>query len=199
MRKILNAFGNLGVEHGLPIMCAAALLVFIVCFHWLNGAKAAAPSPQPLVPGPAPQATDSVQPRPTGIIFDTPAITIAGAAATSNATPTTTAREAQIEWLFGTVTGSYGTCTVQALTSFDGTNFFTLGGAASVTVATGEFNAWTIIEQLGTTSVTTSSVSANTTAGSVAALGFGQLTKFTFACSGGYGTSAPVSVSVIYR
>jgi len=40
--------------------------------------------------------------------------------------------------------------------------------------------------------VTTATVS------STAALGFGQLTKFTFACSA-YGTSAPVTVSVIYR
>jgi hypothetical protein len=30
-------------------------------------------------------------------------------------------------------------------------------------------------------------------------LGFGLSTKYTFACSGGYGTSAPVTVSTIYR
>jgi hypothetical protein len=134
----------------------------------------------------------NVQPRPTGVIVDTPAITIAGATATTTATPTTSAHEAQIEWNFGTVSGTYSGCTVQAKTSYDGTNWLTLGSAASVTVASNTLNAWTVIEQLGTTSVTTSSVS------STAALGFGQLTEFTFSCSS-YGTSAPVAVSVIYR
>jgi hypothetical protein len=134
----------------------------------------------------------NVQPRPVGVITDTPAITIAGATATTTATPTTSAREAQIQWTFGTVTGSYSTCTVQAKTSYDGVSFLTLGSAVSVTVSSNAVNAWTIIEQLGTTSVTTSSVS------STAALGFGQLTEFTFSCSS-YGTSAPVAVSVIYR
>jgi hypothetical protein len=126
------------------------------------------------------------------VIVDTPAITIAGATATSTATPTSTAHEAQIEWNFGTVTGTYSTCTVQAYTSYDGANYLTLGSAASVTATSNTLNAWTIIEQLGTTSVTTSSVS------STAALGFGQLTRFTFSCSS-YGTGAPVSISVIYR
>ena len=135
----------------------------------------------------------NVQPRPTGVIVDTPAIAIASATTDTTATPTTSAHEAQIQWTFGTVTGSYSTCTVQAKTSYDGTNYLTLGAASSVTVSSNAVNAWTIIEQLGTTSVTTSSVS------STAALGFGQLTKYTFACSGGYGTSAPVTVSVIYR
>jgi hypothetical protein len=127
-----------------------------------------------------------------GVITDTPAIAVAGAAATTTATPTTSAREAQVQWTFGTVTGSYSSCTVQAKTSYDGVNFLTLGSPASVTVSTGAVNAWTIIEQLGTSSVTTSAVS------STAALGFGQLTEFTFACSS-YGTSAPVTVNVIYR
>ena len=135
----------------------------------------------------------NVQPRPIGVIVDTPVIAIAGATADTTATPTTSAREAQIQWTFGTVTGSYTTCTVQAKTSYDGTNYLTLGTAASVTVSSNSVNAWTVIEQAGTTSVTTSTVS------STAALGFGLLTKFTFACSGGYGTSAPVSVNVIYR
>jgi len=134
-----------------------------------------------------------VQPRPVGVVTDTPAITIAGASADTAATPTTSAHEAQIQWSFGTVTGSYSTCTVQARTSYDGTSYLTLGAPASVTVASNAVNAWTVIEQLGTTSVTTSSIS------STAALGFGKLTKYTFACSGGYGTSAPVAVSVIYR
>jgi hypothetical protein len=134
-----------------------------------------------------------VQPRPIGVVTDTPAITITTATADTAATPTTSAREAQILWTFGTVAGSYATCTVQAKTSFDGVNYLTLGSAASVTVSSNAVNAWTIIEQLGTTSVTTSNVSSSV------ALGFGQLSKFTFACSGGYGTSAPVTVSVIYR
>jgi len=135
----------------------------------------------------------NVQQRPTGVVTDTPVITIAGAAATTTSTPTTTAHEAQIQWTFGTVTGNYTTCTVQAKTSYDGVNYLTLGGPVSVTATTGTVNAWTIIEQAGTTSVTTSSVSSS------AALGFGQATEFTFACSGGYGTSAPVTVSVTYR
>jgi len=134
----------------------------------------------------------NVQPRPTGVIVDTPAITITTATATTTSTPTTSAREAQIQWTFGTVSGSYGTCTVQAKTTYDGTNFLTLGSAVSVTATTGTVNAWTLIEQLGTTSVTTSSASATV------ALGFGQATEFVFACSS-YGTSAPVAVSVIYR
>jgi hypothetical protein len=138
-------------------------------------------------------AGTNVQPRPTGVVVDTPAITIAGGTATTTSTPTTAAHEAQIQWTFGTVVGSYGTCTVQAKTSYDGVNYLTLGSAVSVTATTGTVNAWTIIEQLGTTSVTTSSASAT------AALGFGQATEFVFACSGGYGTSAPVSIAVIYR
>ena len=134
----------------------------------------------------------NVQPRPVGVVTDTPAITITTAAATSSATPTTSAREAQIQWAFGPVSGTYSSCTVQAKTSYDGVNFLTLGSPASVTVTSNALNAWTVIEQLGTTSVTTSSVSSS------AALGFGQLTQFTFSCSS-YGTSAPVSISVIYR
>jgi hypothetical protein len=82
---------------------------------------------------------------------------------------------------------------VQAKTSYDGVNYLTLGSAVPVTVSTNAVNAWTIIEELGTDSVTSSAVS------STAALGFGQLTMYTFACSGGYGASAPVTVSVIYR
>jgi hypothetical protein len=138
-------------------------------------------------------AGTNVQPRPVGVVTDTPSITIAGAAASTSATPTTSAREAQIQWAFGTVGGTYSTCTVQAKTSYDGVNYLTLGSAVPVTVSTNALNAWTIIEELGTGSVTTSAVSAT------AALGFGQLTMYTFACAGGYGTSAPVTVSVIYR
>jgi TRAP-type uncharacterized transport system substrate-binding protein len=145
----------------------------------------------PVHAAPAPAA--NVQQRPTGVVTDTPSITIAGATATTTRTPTTTAHEAQIQWTFGTVVGSYGTCTVQAKTSYDGVNFLTLGSAVTVTATTGAVNAWTILEQGASESaLTTSAVS------STAALGFGQATEFTFACST-YGTSAPVTVVVIYR
>ena len=156
-----------------------------------GGATAAGITPQPLGPSPQPLGTN-VQPRPVGVVIDTPAITIARGAATTTASPTSSAREAQIQWTFGTVTGTYSTCTVQAETSYDGTNYLTLGSPVPVTVASNTVNAWTIIEELGTDSVMTSAVS------STAALGFGQLTEFTFACSS-YGTSAPVNVNVIYR
>jgi hypothetical protein len=125
-------------------------------------------------------------------VVDTPAITIAGATVNTTSTSSTAAREAQVNWTFGTVAGTYSTCTVQAQTSIDGVNYLTLGSAASVTVTSTTVNQWTVIEQLGTTSVTTSSVS------SAAALGFGQLTRWAFSCSS-YGTSAPVTVTVIYR
>ncbi|MGA2475196.1 MAG: hypothetical protein ABSF73_01105 [Terriglobia bacterium] len=146
--------------------------------------------------GPAPYgagAGTNVQQQPTGVVRDTPAITVASATADTASTPTTTAHEAQIQWTFGTVTGNYTTCTAQAKTSYGGSTWLTLGSAVSLTVTTGAVNAWTILEEVGTGSVTTSAVS------STAALGFGQATKFTFACSGGYGTSAPVTVSVIYK
>ena len=145
-----------------------------------------------LTSSPASNGAASVRTVAGVFTVDTPTITIAGATADTTATPTTAAREAQINWTFGTVAGTYTTCTVQAKTSVDGTNWLTLGTAASVTATTNSVNQWTLIEQAGTTSVTTSTVS------STAALGFGQLTKFTFACSA-YGTSAPVTVSVIYR
>jgi hypothetical protein len=141
---------------------------------------------------PKPVIAANVQPRPTGVVVDQPTVTITTASATTTATPTTSAHEAQIVWTFGTVSGTYASCTAQAKTSYDGVNFLTLGSPASVTVTSNTVNAWTLIEQLGTTSVTTSSVSSS------AALGFGQLTEFTFSCSS-YGTSAPASISVIYR
>ena len=134
----------------------------------------------------------NVQPRPVGAVTDTPSITITNAAATTSATPTTSAHEAQVQWTFATVSGTYSSCAVQAKTSYEGTNYLTLGSPVTVTATTGTVNAWTIIEQLGTSSVTTSAVS------STAALGFGQATEFTFSCSG-YGSAAPVNISVIYR
>ncbi|MGD0128071.1 MAG: hypothetical protein ABSF46_22135 [Terriglobia bacterium] len=141
---------------------------------------------------PAPQSAN-VQPRPVGVIVDTPAIAIAGQSAQSTATPSTSAHEAQVIWTFGTVSGSCGTCTVQAQTTYDGATWLTLGSAASVTVSSGAVNAWTIIAQAPTSSgVTAGDVSAT------AALGFGLYTQFAFACSS-YGANAPVSISVIYR
>ena len=165
----------------LEIACISGLLfVFLAAYCLLPTAFSVKAAPV------------NVQPRPVGVVTDTPAITITTAAATSSATPTTSTHEAQIQWAFGTVSGTYSSCTVQAKTSYDGTNYLTLGSAATVTATSGAVNAWTIIEELGANSVTTSAVSSTT------ALGFGQLTEFTFSCSS-YGTSAPVSISVIYR
>ena len=130
---------------------------------------------------------------PPHITFSAPTITIAGATADTTPANSIAAREAHIYWKFGTVVGTYTTCTVQAKTTYDGTNYLTLGSAVSITATTGTGTAWSIFAQNGSTSVTTSSPSTT------AALSFGQKTKFTFACSGGYGTSAPVTVSVIYR
>jgi hypothetical protein len=49
------------------------------------------------------------------------------------------------------------------------------------------------MSQAATTSVTT------TTPSSSAAVGFGKQTEYTFSCSGGYGTAAPVTVTTIYK
>ena len=100
---------------------------------------------------------------------------------------------AHLTWVFGTVSGTYTGCTVQAKTSFDGTNLLNLGSAAAVTVDQNTVNAWDIYQQAPvTTGVTTTAVS------STAAAGFGQLTEYTFACSA-YGTSAPVTITAIYK
>ncbi len=107
--------------------------------------------------------------------------------------PTTTAREAVATLVFGTVAGSYTTCTMQLKTSVNGVSFQTLGAAQTVTVTTGTVNTWTIIEQAGTTSVTSGAVSATV------ALSFGAQSFYAFACSGSYGTSAPGTLTVIYR
>lgn len=139
-----------------------------------------------------PEVFAQTRTAPVGALIATPTISIAAATADTTPVSSTTAHEAQIFFNFGTVSGSYTTCTVQAKTSYDGSTYLTLGSAATVTATSNTANAWTVIEQLGTTSVTTSSVS------STVALGFGQLTKFTFACSG-YGVSAPVTVTVIFR
>ena len=128
-----------------------------------------------------------------GYILDNPIVTIAGATITSNPTSTTGSATAHVTWVFGTVSGTYSGCTVQAKTSYDGTNFLNLGSTASVTVASNTVNAWDIYQQAPvTTGVTTTTVS------STAAAGFGQLTDYTFACSA-YGTSAPVAITAIYK
>lgn len=128
-----------------------------------------------------------------GYILDNPLLTIAGASITTNPTSTSGAASAHVTWVFGTVTGTYTGCTVQAKTSFDGVNFLNLGSAAALTVASNAVNAWDIYQQAPvTTGVTTTTVS-----NSVAA-GFGQVSEFTFACSA-YGASAPVTISVIYK
>jgi hypothetical protein len=163
----------------MPLMAALILLLAAYCVLPAAYLVKAAPAA-------------NVQPRPVGVVTDTPGITIASAAATTSATPTTSAHEAQVLWSFGTVSGTYTSCAVQAKTSYDGVNYLSFGSPVTVTATTGTLNAWTLIEQLGTNSVTTS------TASSTAALGFGQVTEFTFSCSS-YGTAAPVSINVIYR
>lgn len=130
---------------------------------------------------------------PVGYTVDNPIATIAGATIASTPTATTGASAAHITWVFGTVAGTYTGCTVQAKTSYDGTNFLNLGSAAAVTVTSNTINAWDIYQQAPvTTGVTTTAVS------STAAPGFGQLTGYTFACSA-YGTSAPVAITGIYK
>jgi hypothetical protein len=128
-----------------------------------------------------------------GYILDNPILTIAGATITTSPTSTTGATTAHLTWVFGTVAGTYAGCTVQAKTSFDGVNFLNLGSAASVTVASNAVNAWDIYQQAPvTTGVTTTTVSSS------AAAGFGQSSEYTFACSS-YGTSAPVTITGIYK
>jgi len=128
-----------------------------------------------------------------GHILDNPLLTIAGATTTTNPTSTTGATTAHVTWVFGTVSGTYSGCTVQAKTSFDGVNWLNLGSAAAVTVTSNAVNAWDIYQQAPvTTGVTTTAVSSS------AAAGFGQVSEYTFACSA-YGTSAPVAITAIYK
>ena len=130
---------------------------------------------------------------PVGYILDNPVLTIAGASMTTNPTSVTGSTTAHVTWVFGTVSGTYTSCTVQAKTSFDGVNFLNLGSAAAVAVTTNAVNAWDIYQQAPvTTGVTTTTVS------STAAAGFGQLIEYAFACSA-YGTGAPVTITAIYK
>jgi hypothetical protein len=128
-----------------------------------------------------------------GYILDNPILTIAGATTTTNPTSTTGATTVHVTWVFGTVSGTYTGCTVQAKTSFDGANWLTLGSAAAVTVTSNAVNAWDIYQQAPVTSGVTITAVSNS-----AAAGFGQLSEYTFACSA-YGTSAPVTITAIYK
>lgn len=107
-------------------------------------------------------------------------------AATIDSAPVSTinVHELSVEWTFGTVTGSYTTCTVQPKTTLDGTTYLTLGSAFTVTVSTNRVNAFTVTEPLA---ATVSATAANS---------FGLNALLTFACSG-YGTSAPVALSIV--
>jgi hypothetical protein len=128
-----------------------------------------------------------------GYILDHPVLTIASSTATTQPTSTTGVTTAHVTWVFGTVAGTYSSCTVQAKTSYDGANFLNLGSAATVTVASNAVNAWDIYQQAPVaTGVTTTSASSS------AAAGFGQYVEYTFACSA-YGTSAPVTITAIYK
>jgi len=137
-------------------------------------------------------ATDTRMP-PFGFVTGSPTISITTGSATSAYQSTTGATTAHVQWVFGTVAGSYSSCTVQAKTSFDGVNWLTLGSAAAVTATSNTINAWDIYQQAPSTSGVTT-----TTPSSSAAVGFGAWTEYTFACSA-YGTSAPVAISVIYK
>jgi hypothetical protein len=114
-------------------------------------------------------------------LTSTPAITIGAGTADSADFPTTGMHQLDVELDLGTVTGSYTTCTMQAKTLLNGT-YYTIGSAASVTIASNTHPMWLVQAPLATT-VSTSSAND-----------FGGRTKFTFACSGAYGTSiaAPV-------
>lgn len=128
-----------------------------------------------------------------GYILDNPTVTIAGAGVTTSVTSVSGVASAQLSWSFGTVGGSYSGCTVQANTSVDGVNWYTLGSAVSVSVSTNAVNAWTILAQ----GPTSSGVTTTTPSGS-AATGFGEQISYTLACSG-YGTRAPVTIKAIYK
>ncbi len=126
-------------------------------------------------------------------ILDNPALSIAGASISTNPTSVSGVSTAHVTWVFGTISGTYSGCTVQAKTSYDGVNFLNLGSAASVSVTSNAVNAWDIYQQAPvTTGVTTTTVS------STAAPGFGQYVEYAFACTS-YGSSAPVTITAIYK
>jgi hypothetical protein len=120
------------------------------------------------------------------VVVDNPAMIITTGSATSTSTLTSGSHEANVQFSFGTVAGTYTGCTVQAYTAVDGANYFTLGQAQSVTVTSNKNNVWTLVE------TTPSSAPSFTLA-----TGFGQRTQYVFSCSS-YGTSAPVTITTIY-
>jgi hypothetical protein len=128
-----------------------------------------------------------------GYILDNPVLSITGSGISTSPTSVAGATTAHVTWVFGTVSGTYSGCTVQAKTSYDGVNFLNLGSAASLAVTSNALNAWDIYQQAPvTTGVTTTTVSGS------AAPGFGQYVEYTFACSS-YGSSAPVTITAIYK
>lgn len=159
--------------------CFAALLLFA---RWWGNA-----------PMEVSAASTSMRSPVFGYILDNPTVSIAGAGVTTSSTSITGVTSVQIAWNFGTVTGSYSGCTVQAKTSFDSVNWFTLGSAVSISVSSNAVNAWTILQQ----APTSSGVTVTTSSGS-AATGFGEQIEYTLACSG-YGTRAPVTIEAIYK
>lgn len=124
---------------------------------------------------------------------------IAGATITTPDTISIGAYRAHMVWEFGTVSGTYTTCTVQAVTTYDGNRFLKLGAATPVTVSTGQYNVWSIYGQAPDTIVTTTAIQTGTDPTALTTTGFGQNTRYIFACSGAYGTSAPVTISTIYK
>jgi hypothetical protein len=130
---------------------------------------------------------------PFGYITASPAISITSGSATSSYHSTTGVTSAHVQWVFGAVSGTYSGCTIQAKTSYDGSNWLTLGSAAALTVTTGTLTAWDIYQQAPSASGVTV-----TTPSSSAAMGFGAYTEYVLACSA-YGTSAPVTATVIYK
>jgi len=137
-----------------------------------------------------------IQGNPISFISDSYNLAIAGVTIDTQITSCSGIRECHAQWVFGTVVGSYTTPTIQAKTSLDSTNWLTIGTAITPTVSTGTLNLWSIWQEVanaGTPAVVTSAASATV------ALGFGAFLKFTFAASGGYGTSAPVVCTLILK
>ena len=139
------------------------------------------------------QFTGDQRMPPFGFITANPAIPITTGSATSAYHATTGVTSAHVQWVFGTVSGTYSGCTMQAKTSYDRTNWLTLGSAAPLTVTTGTLTAWDIYQPApSATSVTVTPPSSS------AAMGFGAYTEYVFSCSS-YGISAPVTATVIYK
>lgn len=122
---------------------------------------------------------------------DDQSFTLLAVSQDTNPTPSTGSTRADVEIKYGTVVGSYTTCTAQLKTTYNGTDFLTIGTASSVTVTSNTVNTFTVMGQAPvTTGVTNGTVSAS------AALTIGRQVKITTACSGSYGTTAPYSFSI---